>query len=640
MGSLVLGDVSESLWSAYQAGRGAAAVPAPLTDRWDRCRRLGAPLEGVPADLDLLRGEALRARSEPIAVLRSLGAASLGAAARELSARDHVLLLADPGGVIVGVEGGGGFADEARRVLLIEGACWSEAARGTNAIGTAAAEARPVTVIGRAHFARNYHGLVCAAAPVRDPDGTVRAVLDATSIARRADPAVGEIVVAAAHALERLLRLEAYAGAGADVVRVLAGALEHLAGPALLVEAPGHVVRMNHAARALLGADPGARAVPGLSTLDLSWPALVAEATAPTPGGRRTALARTAVRLRAEPIVTPRGVLAVLVYLEPERRRPAAAPSPPDAFADIFAHDPALRAQLHWARQLAASDVAVMLLAETGAGKERVARAIHAASPRAAGPFVAVNCGALAPSLLESELFGYAPAAFTGADRRGRTGLLHAASGGTLLLDEVADMPPAMQAALLRVLEDGTYQRVGESTQRRADVRLVCATCRDLPALVDAGAFRKDLYYRLRGAVVRLPPLRARTDLVALAEHLLDHLSKRTGRPAPRLAGSAAALLRAHPWPGNVRELRSCLEVALVIARDAPVVGREHLPPELADPPPPSPVARTPPPPLAELESRAIDAAMRTFAGNVSAAAKSLGVARSTLYRRMRRDSR
>ncbi|MBL9105728.1 MAG: sigma-54-dependent Fis family transcriptional regulator [Myxococcales bacterium] len=629
MGSLVLGDISEDVWSAYQARAGGVRAPGPLLAAWERSRRLGASPSGVTGDDGLLRGEALRARAERVELLRVVGAAGLDRAAGELAARDHVLLLADADGVVVGVSGGGGFADEARRVRLIEGACWSEAARGTNAIGTAAAEGRPVTVVGRAHYARSYHGLVCVAAPVRDFDGEVRAVLDATSVATRADPEVARAVCAGASALERLLRLEAYAEAGAGVLQTLSRALERVQGATLLVESPGRVARVSSGARGLLG-ERGERCE---AWLGASWAGLVAEGLRPTSAGLRGVNGGRALRLRVEPIVAPRGVLAVVVYVEPEARavaRPVRAPA--DAFAGIFCADATVRAQLEWARKLAASAVPVMLLAETGAGKELVARAVHEASPRASGPFVAVNCGAIAPSLLESELFGHAAGAFTGASRRGHAGLIEAASGGTLFLDEVAEMPPAMQATLLRVLEDGGHRRVGETVVRRADVRLVCATCRDLPALVASGGFRQDLYYRLRGGVVRLAPLRGRTDVVALAGHLLGKLAAQAGRAAPRLAAGAAARLQAHAWPGNVRELRACLDVALVIAGDAEVLEAEHLPPEL-DAGPPAPVA-----PLAELASRAIGAALREAGGNVSAAARSLGVARSTLYRRRRRE--
>ena len=230
-----------------------------------------------------------------------------------------------------------------------------------------------------------------------------------------------------------------------------------------------------------------------------------------------------------------------------------------DPFAPIICGDAALAHELQWARRIAASDLPIMLLAETGTGKELVARAIHDASSRATGPFVAVNCGAIAPSLLESELFGYAPGAFTGADRRGRPGLLHAARSGTLFLDEVAEMPTGMQVALLRVLETGSYQRLGETTPQHTSVRIVCATCRDLAALVDAGTFRQDLFYRLKGSVIRLPALRDREDLALLATHLIERVASQAGRKLPALTTAALDRLRAHRWPGNVRELRATL---------------------------------------------------------------------------------
>ncbi len=238
--------------------------------------------------------------------------------------------------------------------------------------------------------------------------------------------------------------------------------------------------------------------------------------------------------------------------------------------------------------------------------------------------------------MLESELFGYGPAAFTGAEKRGREGLLAAADGGTLFLDEVAEMPPAMQAALLRVLEDGTYQRVGETQPRRADVRVICATCRDLDALVESGAFRKDLYFRLRGARVELPPLRARADLLPLARHLLTQLAQQLDRaPTPALSREVERILKAHDWPGNVRELRTTLEVALVLAGDALEIGPEHLPPGLGETVSPSAAAGGAE--LASAELSALRRVLNEVAGNVSLAAKRLGVARSTLYRMMRK---
>jgi len=290
-----------------------------------------------------------------------------------------------------------------------------------------------------------------------------------------------------------------------------------------------------------------------------------------------------------------------------------------------------------FARRVAPSPLPVMLLAETGSGKELFAQAIHRASGRADRPFVAINCGAIAPGLLESELFGHAPGAFTGADRRGRSGLLHAADKGTLFLDEVAEMAPSMQAALLRFLETGAYQRVGEVQPSRADVRVVCATCRDLPALVARGVFRQDLYYRLKGALIRLPSLRERDDLLPMARHLLARLA--APRPAPALSPDTERRLRGHGWPGNVRELRMALSVALVMS-EGDTIEDWQLPEDIAAAPDPTPSSQVRPPsssPLTRAESEQVRRALAEAGGNVSAAAARLGVARSTLYRMMRR---
>jgi transcriptional regulator of acetoin/glycerol metabolism len=625
---LVLADVPVTAWQDFHAGRDAR-LGAELDRCWSRALALGAPRDGAPDEDQLLRGEALRLHAGHVELIQAIGDSILDGATARVASRDFLLLLADPDGVVVRTSGGGAFAETADRVRLIEGACWSEAARGTNAIGTAAAANLPTEVHGHAHFGRSYHELVCYAAPVRGLDGLPFAVLDATSRVECAHPEIGAVVRRAAGALEELLRLQAYASAGQSMKRVLGRSIDRMREPALWIEAPGTIARGNAAARELCGGALDGRAI--AAVLGIDWPALLAEAIAPQAGGLPIALgagARRAWRLRVEPVVAPGGaIVAALVVLEPGRaiamagRRALPAPDP---FAAIFAEDPAVTAAIRWSRQLAASDVPVMLLAETGAGKELFAHAIHLASPRAAGPFHAINCGALAPGVLEAELFGYAAGAFTGADRAGRTGLLHAASGGTLFFDEVAEMSPAMQAALLRVLESGTYRRVGETRLERTDVRVVCATCRDLPAMVAAGEFRQDLYYRLRGAIVRIPPLRERTDVIALAQHLL-------GADAS-LADDAADALARHPWPGNVRELKSVLAVARVIAGGAARLALAHLPPEIDTPD-------------AAVESNALDDASRgalvralaIAGGNVSEAARALGVARSTVHRMKRR---
>jgi transcriptional regulator with PAS, ATPase and Fis domain len=433
--------------------------------------------------------------------------------------------------------------------------------------------------------------------------------------------------------------------------------------PALLVEAGGRLRSANRAAASLLGlqnggAEPSLRELVGIGWREVELIARDGESdlAAELPAGR-ILTDRRGARVRFEPIAVADGSLAgVVAFFEPagEAMPTSRRGSRPDrGFEALFGDDPAVVATKDAAARFARTLLPILLLAETGTGKELLARAIHAGSARRERPFVAINCGALSPHLLESELFGYAPGAFTGASREGNDGKIGAARGGTLFLDEVGEMPGPLQALLLRVLEDGTYYRVGDNRPRQADVRLICATCRDLPRLVAEGTFRQDLFYRINGACLSLPPVRERRDLPALVDHLLAGLAAEAGRAAPpALSRDAAAALLRFPWPGNVRQIRTALQHALILS-DGGVIGLEHLPRELAEseiaaervepdrpasepevaPAPPAAPVRT----LAELERERLQAAVAAARGNLSRAADELGIARSTLYRRLRR---
>ncbi|MFP2929589.1 sigma-54-dependent Fis family transcriptional regulator, partial [Pyxidicoccus sp. 3LG] len=435
-------------------------------------------------------------------------------------------------------------------------------------------------------------------------------------------------------------------------------------GPVLLIESPGRVRHANGAARALLGDDAASGSERWLNaTLGLSWREL--KETSLRGESLETPVRGTPWRVHAETVSEGGGgsALAVLVRLEPlvSHARPAPRPealltvAPGNGpWAALKGSDPHLRATLVEAARFAPTAIPVLLLSETGTGKELLARALHSASSVAQGPFVAVNCGALSPSLLESELFGHAPGAFTGARAGGAEGKLSAADGGTLFLDELAEMPSALQVLLLRVLEDGSYSRVGESRVRNSRFRLIGATCRDLDAAVRDGTFRSDLYFRLQGAILRLPPLRERSDIPELAQALLADLAETSGQQRPTLSPAAMARLSAHPWPGNVRELKTVLRLALVRASGAAVLDVDALPPELGRGPrqvaPQAaapehlapPVAMPPgeeaaPRALRELEAHALQDALARSGGNVAQAARRLGIARSTLYRMVER---
>ncbi|MFO1327423.1 MAG: sigma 54-interacting transcriptional regulator [Rubrivivax sp.] len=308
------------------------------------------------------------------------------------------------------------------------------------------------------------------------------------------------------------------------------------------------------------------------------------------------------------------------------------------------------------ARRVAMTDSTALLLGETGTGKELLAHAIHAASRRAARPFVGVNIAAVPETLMEAEFFGVAPGAYTGADRKGRDGKFKVADGGTLFLDEVGDMPAALQSKLLRVLQEQEIEPLGSNRVERVDVRIIAATSRDLGAMVAAGAFRADLYYRLNVLPIRVPPLRERQgDLEALVEALAEDIARRSGLPHKSLSPEALDLLAAQPWPGNIRELRNVLEQAALMTDDAQLTPAHFagalrlgaVQPTLPSLAPAAPLVATPGAapapmrPLAEqveaVERAAIASALRATGGNKLATARLLRMSRAALYERLGR---
>ncbi len=308
------------------------------------------------------------------------------------------------------------------------------------------------------------------------------------------------------------------------------------------------------------------------------------------------------------------------------------------------------------ARRVAGTQASVLLLGETGTGKELLAQGIHAASARAAKPFVGVNIAAVPEGLLEAEFFGVAAGAYTGAERKGRDGKFKLADGGTLFLDEIGDMPLALQAKLLRVLQEQELEPLGSNQLLRVDLRVIAATSRDLAAMVADGRFRADLYYRLNVLPIRLPALRERlADLEPLAEALLDDIARRSGLAVKSLSAEAIDRLAGHGWPGNIRELRNVLEQAALMT-DGPVLQPHDLDSALlpaGSALAPQPAARAVPPvaasgplpatgsikplpqAIAELEARSIREALAATGGNKVAAARLLGIARATLYEKL-----
>ena len=347
--------------------------------------------------------------------------------------------------------------------------------------------------------------------------------------------------------------------------------------------------------------------------------------------------------------------------LESARRQLAEQRRPKYTVASFIGSSPAALEVKRQARRVAQTGSSVLLLGETGTGKELLAHAIHAASARAARPFVGVNIAAVPETLLEAEFFGVAPGAYTGAERKGRDGKFKVADGGTLFLDEIGDMPLALQSKLLRALQEQEIEPLGSNRVERVDVRIVAATSRDLPAMVARGEFRADLFYRLNVLPLRVPPLRERlADLEALVEALAEDIARRSGLPHKGVTSEALDLLAAQPWPGNIRELRNVLEQATLMTDD-PQLGPAHfaaalrLDPQARPAAAPLPHGHPAPLPAAaagaevdarlrplqqqvdEVERAAIAAALRATGGNRVATARLLGMSRAALYDRLQR---
>jgi len=329
---------------------------------------------------------------------------------------------------------------------------------------------------------------------------------------------------------------------------------------------------------------------------------------------------------------------ADLAQAKLQRELDAARQVRAEGFVEPVGSDSSYLDAMSLCRELAPADISVLLLGETGSGKEVLARAVHEWSPRATGPFVALNCGAVPANLLEAELFGHVKGAFTGA-MSDRAGLFEQADGGTLFLDEVGEMPLDMQARFLRVLEDGEVRRVGATKNTRVDVRIVSATNRDLAEMSDAGTFRTDLMYRLDAASVRIPPLRQRgDDVVLLAHHFLQDRCRRAKKTLPGFSPEAIWALTKHPWPGNVRELRNEIERAVALTRDGTAVqphgfSARVTPRTKGEAQGAAPTEQTLKDCVERAERFAVESALAVNDGNVTRAAKTLGLSRPGLYK-------
>ncbi|AGW95770.1 sigma-54-dependent Fis family transcriptional regulator [Cupriavidus sp. DF5525] len=642
-----LGDepVVASAWERFVQDQPleVAGVRSVVLASWQRCRS-----EAV----DPARHSAPGAATERVRQLQRQNRELCEAARPALEGLRDILrecgtliMLCDPGGTVLHLNGETRARSIGEGINLATGGCWNEDVIGTNAIGTAIATAAPVQIHADEHFCLDVKRWTCAAAPILDPfSRTLLGVVDVSGVKETFHGHTLGLVVAAARQIESELARREVALHERLLTRAIDHFIRYASDYVVLVDSRGRIVRANGNAQVAresydvrLPLEVGGQ-VPGLN---LALPQIDRSCQRPE-------------WLRPEwlhPVKDHDGMLGTMLVIPLGTRQNRSAVSLStatatvtatmagnDAFGEIIGGSEVLEATKARARRIAPLDLPVLLLGETGAGKELFARALHRAGKRPEGPFIAVNCGAFTRELLASELFGYTEGAFTGARRGGLPGKFEQADGGTLFLDELGELPLDMQPHLLRVLQDGVVVRLGDTRERRVSVRVVAATNRDLQKEIAAGRFREDLYHRLCVVSLPLPPLRDRPgDIAAIIEHLNSKLARKYSCAPKQLEPAVRQALLSHRWPGNIRELQNVFEVMFALS-EGNIIDTSLLPPSIAQTPKDSlSVSTSTSVPvsfgrLEEMERQAILDAIANAHGNMSMAARTLGISRSTLY--------
>ncbi|PIL42121.1 sigma-54-dependent Fis family transcriptional regulator [Massilia eurypsychrophila] len=562
----------------------------------------------------------------------------------------NMVILTDAKGVIVHSLGDDDFLEKASRVALQPGVAWSEESKGTNAIGTAIAEQTATLVHADQHYLQANHFLTCSAAPISDHQGKVVGVLDVSGDQRSFHKHTMALVRMSALMIENQL----FSASFEDSITLHFHARPEFIGTLM---------------EGIASFTPGGRFLSanrnGLFQLGLSFSALQSHTFSSLFGMPVSAMFdhyRTAapgllnlcmhsgVRVYGRALLLLRNEVQALSGNNERTSSAATHASQAAQVANarrlsglryLNTGDPQLEQVINKVNKVLGRDIPILVMGETGTGKELLAQAIHNDSPRAMGPFVAVNCASIPETLIESELFGYEDGAFTGARKKGSIGKILAANGGTLFLDEIGDMPFGLQARLLRVLQERMVTPLGSGKSIPVNVELICATNHNLRDRIARGLFREDLYYRLNGLVVKLPPLRERTDLEIVVKKILATESN-GGRYT--VSEEVLFMFMRHKWPGNFRQLTNLLRTAIIMAGDEYEIGLRHMPDDFLDDIDMHPAVDkgvnadkmiAAGANLEEMEHSVIVKSLEAHGGNVSATARALGVSRNTIYRKV-----
>ncbi|HEY9096210.1 MAG TPA: sigma-54-dependent Fis family transcriptional regulator [Hydrogenophaga sp.] len=580
-----------------------------------------------------------------------------------------MVLLTSARGMVLHSLGDTDFLEKASRVALTPGMDWSEQNKGTNAIGTALTEEEALTVHGNQHYMNANKVLTCSCAPIFDPHGQVIGALDVTGDHRSFHQHTLALVRMSAQMIENHMFADIFPKAIRIHFHTRSEFLGTLVEGIAVFSPEGRFISANRSAQFQIGLPFASLKAHTFSSLF----GIPVSALSDLFGGSITNPKQlclhngVTVWARAK-LKAPNAWMPPAVHVvgesSPESAAPAAAPKPVpkrtqlSSLAYLDTGDPQVAAVIHKLRRVSGRDIPVMILGETGTGKDLLAQAIHGDSNRSGQPFVSLNCASIPETLIESELFGYEDGAFTGARKKGALGKIQQAHGGTLFLDEIGDMPKHLQARLLRVLQERKVSPLGSTKEVDVDVAVISATHKNLKEMIARGDFREDLYYRLNGLVVRLPALRDRTDFQLVVNKILKSLCENSAKVT--ISPPVMDVLSRFHWPGNFRQLHNLLRTAVVMVgcdgqiemshlpddflEELEVGQTPHVPPEvlkaIALAKPDAAPAANPAVPeidghrLQDVALSAMANMLRLHKGNVSAAAKALGVSRNTIYRK------
>ncbi|NLB17416.1 MAG: sigma-54-dependent Fis family transcriptional regulator [Syntrophomonadaceae bacterium] len=637
-----------------------------VADSWKRSESYGiSPIN--EKDVQIKSARQMKSIMAETEGLRELARPFMERLLKIVEGSGFIVTLTDSQCCIVAIYGDRETLDKAKHWDYKIGTFWSENEMGTNAIGVAAFLQEPVQISGAEHYWARRHSLTCSAAPIMENDQLI-GILNISGPSCNTHSHTLGMVVAAAQAIEMELEKEKFYRQESALHNQLNGVFDAMSEGVIVLDNAGIVQQTNPAARRQLGFD-GADLI-GIKASELLQDKGETVEKLLTKGEecefelfldrKSGAIHSTGV---GKPIIDGErnivGATIILRRIDDVRHmvNRITGARATFTFDSIIGQDKELDNAIKLAKIASRNTSGVLLQGESGTGKEVFAQAIHNGSERRDGPFIAVNCAALPRELVGSELFGYDEGAFTGAKKGGRSGKFELANGGTLLLDEIGDMPLEQQGSLLRAIQEKAVVRVGGERLIRVDVRIIAATNQDLLGLVERGQFRQDLYYRLNVMQLTIPPLRERReDILLLFHHFLNIMSKKLGKTMTRVDEEVITIVSAYDWPGNVRELQNVVERIILVVEDGHIT-RAHLPAELMAGNPQNlrgegwewgsrsvvtvahdnVTRESRQQAKREREKHNIICALDTCSGNVSQAALALGISRNTLYRKLKK---